>query len=69
MTIIIMRISATIFQNITERLPKNGIFCSHYFGAVIAAQAANCHPRVRKRVIKLRHVISKHEQAFIPTAI
>ena len=53
-------ISTTIFQNITEKLEKMG---------VTAAQGVICHPRVRKGVIELQQIISKHKQAYIPTAI
>ena len=37
--------------------------------AGVAAQGIICHLRVRKDVIKLQQIISKHKQAFIPTAI
>ena len=66
-TIIMMMISTTIFQNITEKLEK--IFCFHNFGSVIAAQGVISHPGVRKGIIKLQQIISKHKQAYIPTAI
>ena len=61
-------ILATIFQNITEKLEKM-TFCFNNFGGVIAAQSVICHPRLRKGVIKLQQIISKHKQAYIPTAI
>ena len=53
MMIIIIMISTTIFQSITEKLEKM-TFCFHFFGGVVAAQLVICHPRVRKGVIKLR---------------
>ena len=61
-------ILTTIFQNITEKLEKK-TFCCHNFGSVIAAQGVLCHQRFRTGVTKLRHIISKNKQSFIPTAI
>ena len=61
LTTIYVKIYVKICQNITEKLEK--IFCFHNFGDAIAAQG------VRKGVIKLWQIISKHKQAFIPTAI
>ena len=61
-------ISATIFQNITEKLEKMTYFVFYNFQGVIAAQGVSCHLRVRKGVIKLQQIISNHKQAF-PTAI
>ena len=46
-------ISTTIFQNVT-----------HNFDGVIAAQGVISHPRVRKGVIKLQQIISKHKHIF-----
>ena len=48
---------------------KNDIFCFHNFGGAIDAQGVTCHRRVRKGVIKLQQIISKHKQAYNPTAI
>ena len=66
-TIVIM-ISTTIFQNITET-EKLDIFCFHNFEGVIAVQCVICNRQIRKGVIKLKQIVSKHKQAFIPTAI
>ena len=62
-------ISTTIFQKITEKLKKNDILCFHNFGDVIAAQCIICHPQVRKGVIELQQIISKHKHAYISTPI
>ena len=43
--------------------------CFHNFGGAVAAEGILCYPQVKKDVIKLQQVISKHEQPFIPTAI
>ena len=45
------------------------MICFQYFLGVIAAQSVVYHPRVRKGVIKLRQIISKHKQAFNATVI
>ena len=51
------------------KIRRNDIFCFPSFGGAIATQGVICHPRVRKDVIKLQQIISKHNQAYIPTAI
>ena len=51
------------------KIRKNDLFCFHNFRGVIATQGIICHPGVRKVVIKLQQILSKHKQAFIPTAI
>ena len=66
-TIIIM-ISTKIFQNITEKLEKVTYFVFTIFGVLLPLKVL-CHPLVRKDVIKVQQIISKHKQAFIPTAI
>ena len=48
---------------------KSYIFCFHNFGGAIATQGVITHSRVRKGVIKLQQIISKHKQAYIVTAI
>ena len=50
------------FSKCYWKIRKNDIFCFHYFGGAIAAQNVICHPRVRKGVIKLQVIISKHKQ-------
>ena len=51
------------------KIRKNDILCFHNFGDVIAAQCIICHPQVRKGVIELQQIISKHKHAYISTPI
>ena len=62
-------ISTTIFQNITEKLEKITYFVFTVLGVLLPTQGVISHPRVRKGVMKLQQIISKHKQAYIPTAI
>ena len=71
--IIIIMTLTTIFPKYYRRIRKNDIcfryfflffLSKHYFGGVIAAQGVMRHPRVRKGVIKLRQIISKHKHLF-----
>ena len=48
---------------------KMTYFVFTILGDVIAAQGVIYNPRVRKGVIKLQQIISKHKQAYIPTAV
>ena len=67
--IIIIMISTTIFQNITVKLEKMTYLFSLFRGCY-------CRPRCNmppmdkwiRKDIKLGLTISKHKQAFIPTA-
>ena len=61
--IIIIMILTTIFPKYYWKIRKNDI-CFRYFGGVIASQGVIRHPRVRKGVIKLRQIISKHKHLF-----
>ena len=64
-------VSTAIFPNITEKLENMTYFdilFSQFWG-VIAAQGVICHPQLRKGVVKLQQVMSKHKQAFTTTAI
>ena len=51
-TVITIMISATIFQNINEKLEKMAYFF-HNFRGVIAAKGFTCNPPVTKDIIKL----------------
>ena len=65
----IMMISATIFQNITEKLEIFWhILFSHFFGFYCCLRCYMIYTG-RKTVIKLQQIISQHKQAFIPMAI
>ena len=43
-----------------RKIRKNHMFCFNNFWGVTAAQGVIYHPRVRKAVIKLQQIISKH---------